>query len=58
LFGSIEDMAKIDSDAHLKHVVDIFLNGALPRRELSGSVTQATAAPATTASATTARSNP
>jgi AcrR family transcriptional regulator len=31
LFGSAEDMAKIDSDAHLKHVVDIFLNGAIPR---------------------------
>jgi TetR/AcrR family transcriptional repressor of mexJK operon len=54
LFGSVEDMAKIDSDAHLKHVVDIFLNGALPRREISGSATQATAVPATTASATTA----
>jgi TetR/AcrR family transcriptional regulator, mexJK operon transcriptional repressor len=39
LFGSAEDMAKIDSDAHLKHVVDIFLNGAVPRRENSGSPT-------------------
>jgi AcrR family transcriptional regulator len=31
LFGSAEDIAKLDSDAHVKHVVDIFLNGALPR---------------------------
>jgi TetR/AcrR family transcriptional repressor of mexJK operon len=31
LFGSAEDIAKLDSDTHLKHVVDIFLNGALPR---------------------------
>jgi AcrR family transcriptional regulator len=31
LFGSVEDMAKFDSDAHLKQVVDIFLNGAAPR---------------------------
>jgi len=43
LFGSPEDMAKIDSDAHLKHVVDIFLYGAVPRRESGGSAT----APAT-----------
>jgi TetR/AcrR family transcriptional regulator, mexJK operon transcriptional repressor len=55
LFGSAEDMAKIDSDAHLKHVVDIFLNGALPRHESSGS---ATPAPATTAPTPTARSIP
>ena len=58
LFGSVEDMAKIDSDAHLKHVVDIFLNGALPRQESSDFATPATTAPATTASATTARSVP
>jgi hypothetical protein len=31
LFGSVEDMAKLDSDTHLRHVVDIFLNGAIPR---------------------------
>jgi AcrR family transcriptional regulator len=31
LFGSVEDMARFDSDAHLKQVVDIFLNGAAPR---------------------------
>jgi TetR/AcrR family transcriptional regulator, mexJK operon transcriptional repressor len=31
LFGSAEDIAKLDSDTHLKHVVDIFLTGALPR---------------------------
>ena len=35
LFGSAEDMAKIDSEAHLKLVVDIFLNGAVPRRDSS-----------------------
>jgi len=35
LFGSPEDMTKIDSEAHLKHVVDIFLNGAVPRRDSS-----------------------
>jgi AcrR family transcriptional regulator len=49
LFGSPEDMAKIDSDAHLKHVVDIFLNGALPRHQSGGSATSATATSATTA---------
>jgi AcrR family transcriptional regulator len=49
LFGSAEDMAKIDSDAHLKHVVDIFLNGALPRHQSGGSAASATTAPATTA---------
>jgi TetR/AcrR family transcriptional regulator, mexJK operon transcriptional repressor len=31
LFGSVEDIANFDSDAHLKQVVDIFLNGTLPR---------------------------
>jgi AcrR family transcriptional regulator len=54
LFGSAEDMAKLDSDAHLKHVVDIFLNGALPRHQSGGSATRATATSATTASVTTA----
>lgn len=39
LFGSPEDMAKIDFDAHLNHVVDIFLNGAVPRHESRGSTT-------------------
>jgi len=58
LFGSVEDMAKIDSDAHLKHVVDIFLNGALPRRESSSPATPANIAPATTAPPTTAQLTP
>jgi AcrR family transcriptional regulator len=31
LFGSTEEMAKLDFSAHLNHVVEIFLNGALPR---------------------------
>ncbi len=31
LFGSAQDMAKLDLNAHLKQVVDIFLNGAAPR---------------------------
>jgi AcrR family transcriptional regulator len=45
LFGSAEDMAKLDSETHLRHVVDIFLNGAVPRRESGGSATPALAAP-------------
>jgi AcrR family transcriptional regulator len=32
LFGSPEEIAKIDFADHLNHVVDIFLNGASPRR--------------------------
>jgi AcrR family transcriptional regulator len=31
LFGTAEEMAKLDYTAHLTHVIDIFLNGALPR---------------------------
>jgi TetR/AcrR family transcriptional regulator, mexJK operon transcriptional repressor len=31
LFGSAEEMAKLDFSAHLDHVVEIFLNGTLPR---------------------------
>jgi AcrR family transcriptional regulator len=31
LFGSPEEISTFDSAAHLKQVVDIFLNGALPR---------------------------
>jgi TetR/AcrR family transcriptional repressor of mexJK operon len=31
LFGSADDMAKLDFTGHLKQVVDIFLYGALPR---------------------------
>lgn len=38
LFGSAEDMVKLDCNAHVKHVVDIFLNGALPRPDGAGSV--------------------
>jgi len=45
LFGSAEDMAKLDSETHLRHVVDIFLNGAVPRRESGGSAAPALAAP-------------
>lgn len=36
LFGSAEDMAKLDFDAHLTNVVDIFLNGAAPRPGCGG----------------------
>jgi hypothetical protein len=32
LFGSPEEIAKLDFADHLNHVVDIFLNGATPRR--------------------------
>ena len=32
LFGSPEEMSKLDFTAHLHQVVDIFLNGAAPRR--------------------------
>jgi AcrR family transcriptional regulator len=31
LFGTADDMSKLDFTAHLKQVVDIFLNGAVPR---------------------------
>ncbi|MGO9990909.1 MAG: TetR/AcrR family transcriptional regulator [Steroidobacteraceae bacterium] len=31
LFGTADDMAKLDFTAHLKQVIDIFLNGAVPR---------------------------
>jgi AcrR family transcriptional regulator len=31
LFGSAADMAALDFDAHLSHVIDLFLQGALPR---------------------------
>ncbi len=31
LFGSVADMEKFDAAAHLKHVVELFLNGAAPR---------------------------
>ncbi|MEA3135332.1 MAG: TetR/AcrR family transcriptional regulator, mexJK operon transcriptional repressor [Gammaproteobacteria bacterium] len=31
LFGSAEDMAKLDFTAHVDNVVEIFLNGAAPR---------------------------
>jgi AcrR family transcriptional regulator len=33
LFGSTEETVNLDCDAHLAHVVDIFLNGALPRND-------------------------
>jgi TetR/AcrR family transcriptional regulator, mexJK operon transcriptional repressor len=33
LFGSADEMARLDFKAHLNHVVEIFLNGALPRVE-------------------------
>jgi AcrR family transcriptional regulator len=33
LFGTTQETANLDCDAHLAHVVDIFLNGALPRNE-------------------------
>jgi TetR/AcrR family transcriptional regulator, mexJK operon transcriptional repressor len=32
LFRTAEDIAKLDSAAHVNHVVEIFLNGASPRR--------------------------
>ena len=32
LFRSIEDVAKLDFEGHIDHVVDIFLHGAAPRR--------------------------
>jgi AcrR family transcriptional regulator len=31
LFGTADDMAKLDFTAHLQQVIDIFLNGAVPR---------------------------
>ena len=31
LFGSAEEMSKLDFTAHLNQVVEIFLNGAVPR---------------------------
>jgi AcrR family transcriptional regulator len=31
LFGTADDMAKLDFTAHLQQVIDIFLNGAMPR---------------------------
>lgn len=34
LFGSAEEMSKLNFAAHLQHVVDIFLNGAAPRGDL------------------------
>lgn len=34
LFGSPEEMSKLNFAAHLQHVVDIFLNGAAPRGDL------------------------
>lgn len=34
LFGSAEEMSKLNVAAHLQHVVDIFLNGAAPRGDL------------------------
>jgi AcrR family transcriptional regulator len=36
LFGSPEEMSKLDFTAHLHQVVDIFLNGAAPRRAAGG----------------------
>ncbi len=35
LFGSVEEMAKLDLTGHLAQVVEIFLNGAVPRFEHS-----------------------
>jgi TetR/AcrR family transcriptional repressor of mexJK operon len=34
LFGSPDDMAAVDFDAHLNAVIDLFLYGALPRSHL------------------------
>jgi TetR/AcrR family transcriptional repressor of mexJK operon len=34
LFGSAEEISKLNFAAHLQHVVDIFLNGAAPRADL------------------------
>jgi TetR/AcrR family transcriptional regulator, mexJK operon transcriptional repressor len=31
LFGTSEDVIALDSTAHVSHVVDLFLNGAMPR---------------------------
>jgi TetR/AcrR family transcriptional regulator, mexJK operon transcriptional repressor len=31
LFGTTQEMARLDFSAHLNHVIDIFLNGAVPR---------------------------
>lgn len=31
LFGSVEEMSKLDFTAHLKQVIEIFMNGAVPR---------------------------
>jgi hypothetical protein len=33
LFGSVEEMSKLDLTGHLAQVVEIFLNGAVPRLE-------------------------
>lgn len=35
-FGSAEEMARLDFTAHLEHVIEIFLNGALPRDAAAG----------------------
>jgi AcrR family transcriptional regulator len=36
LFGTADDMAKLDFTAHVALVIDIFLNGAAPRRDARG----------------------
>jgi AcrR family transcriptional regulator len=38
LFGSTDDITRLDFTTHLRHVVDIFLYGALPRSILPGGV--------------------
>ena len=37
LFGAPDAVAQLDCPAHVHHVVEIFLNGALPREERAGS---------------------
>ncbi len=41
LFGSAEEMSKLDFTAHLKQVIEIFMNGAVPRTPPSAPVAPA-----------------
>src|SRR5205807_1135196 len=45
LFGSAQDMARIDFDAHLRTVIEIFLNGAVPRGSGGGGAPKAVSNP-------------
>ena len=45
LFGSAEDMARLDFKAHLNHVVEIFLYGTLPRVDPTVNTSLSTSSP-------------